>query len=96
VERGQIPVLPGSVAGQEHDVADALRGQVARLPGQVRPDAGADHPANQAGQRGLVTMPGADLEHLFGARQAQRRDDRGRQRRLGGHLMAGDGIEASS
>ena len=42
-------------------------------------------------QRGLVTIASADLQYLFGAGQAERRDHRGRQRRLGGHLLVGDG-----
>ena len=41
-------------------------------------------------QRDLVTTPGTGPEDLFGACQAQRRDDRSRWRRPGGHLMAGD------
>jgi hypothetical protein len=37
VEQGEFRGSPGSVPGQDHDVADALRGQVAaRLLGQVR------------------------------------------------------------
>jgi transcriptional regulator of acetoin/glycerol metabolism len=50
-----------------------LRGQVAaRLRGQVRPDVDGDHTGGQPGQqRGLVTIAGADLEDLFGARQAR-------------------------
>ena len=46
---GEFRGSPGSVADQDHDVADAVRGQVAaRLPGQVRPDAGAGHPGGRA------------------------------------------------
>ena len=67
VERGEIRGSLGSVARQDHDVAGALRGQVAaRLRRQLRPDVDADHTGGQAGQqRGLVTIAGADLEYLF-------------------------------
>jgi len=55
--RGEFRGSPGSAADQDHDVADAVRGQVAaRLPCQVRPDAGAARPGGQ--QRDLVTMLG--------------------------------------
>ena len=62
VERGEIRSSPGSVPRQDHDVADALHGQVAAgLRGQVRPDFGTDHARGEPGQqRGLVTVAGAD------------------------------------
>ena len=88
VSRGSF----GSIPRQDHDIVDALRGEVAlRLRCQVRPDVDADHVGGEPGQqRGLVAVAGADLEYLFCAGQAERRDHRGRQGRLGGHLMVRD------
>ena len=72
--------------------ANASRGEVAlRLPGDIRPDFDADNLGGEAGQqRGLVTVTGADLEYALFAGQADSRDHRGRQRRLGGDLIVRD------